>query len=302
MTGTTLGDVLEGLDIHASDFVVEVGGGHQPFPRSNLILDKFPFDNLHRVQGLAHSAPVLIADAVCMPIPDSGCDVLFASHIIEHLEEPDRFLQEAKRCSDRVYIEFPSRARELMFAWSFHEWLVDAEGSHLIFYRNDVPQMFGDFFHENYDFLFDAWASRRHLDLNSHVWCQSDELTWSYADVGALEYLTGSSRTGDQRITEAPIREVTYSWGQLLILGLQRGLPGPALEWLVGLKRRKKTGEPRPVGPDIAARLMCLQCRSTGLEASDEVLRCVRCGQDYSKQRGLFDFDIGSVSRPEAGD
>lgn len=287
-------ELLAGLGIARSDFVVEVGGGHQPFHRANLILDKYPFDNLHRVEGLAHAAPVLIADAVRMPIPDKGCEVLFASHVIEHLDEPDRFLAEIRRCSRRAYIEFPSANREIMFAWGFHEWLVIPRGSHLTFYRNDIPQLFGDFFHANYDFLFDAWASRRDEDLNARVWCNSDDLTWSFADIGALEYLVEGSPTGRARVTEAPIRDVRYSWRQLAILALQRALSRTVLDRLVSFRRRRRRGSPVPVRPDIASRLMCIECAHAGLALTEDGIACPDCGRTYDTRSGLYDFDIGA--------
>ena len=298
MKGTTRDDVLRSLDIDPGAFVVEVGGGHQPFERSNLILDKYPFDNLHRVQDLAHRAPVLIADAVRLPIPAKGCDVLFSSHVIEHLPEPDRFLSEIRRCSRRVYLEFPGARRELMFAWSFHEWLVVAEGTHLTFYRNDIPQLFGDFFHANYDFLFDAWASRRHLELNAHVWCESDLLTWSFAEVGAMEHLTARSARGAERVTEAPIEPVRYSYRQLLILGLQRALPDSLFSRLVHSHRERRTGAPIGVSADLAARLMCLECSRTGLVVRGDELACEHCGYTYRRRSGLLDFDVGGGTRP----
>jgi len=83
-------------------------------------MDKFPFENVHRSEGLVHAAPVIIADPMKLPLPDHGCNLVFASHILEHIPSPDRFLEEVKRCSDRIYLEFPSARRELMFAWSYH--------------------------------------------------------------------------------------------------------------------------------------------------------------------------------------
>ena len=77
--------------------MVEVGGGHEPFHRSQLIFEKYPFDDIHRSQAIVYAAPVIIADAVRMPLPDKGCDLLFASHIIEHLPEPDQFLARCQR-------------------------------------------------------------------------------------------------------------------------------------------------------------------------------------------------------------
>src|SRR5690606_23651118 len=78
----TRGDVLRALDIEPDAFVVEVGGGHRPFGRADLVLEKYPFEEAHRSFGMVHRAPVVIADAMRLPIPERGCDVIFASHLV----------------------------------------------------------------------------------------------------------------------------------------------------------------------------------------------------------------------------
>ena len=114
----TRDQVLNRIEVDKHDFVVDIGGGHRPFWRADIVIEKYPFDrNPHRDQPMQFpGVPVIKADALSLPIPDRGCDLIFASHIIEHLPDPARFLAEIKRCSQKVYLEFPSRKRELMFA------------------------------------------------------------------------------------------------------------------------------------------------------------------------------------------
>ena len=85
-------EVLDNIDITETDFVIDVGGGHRPFWRADLVIEKHPFDqSLHRNQPMQFpSVPVIKADALAMPVPDGGCNVVFASHIIEHLPDPAR--------------------------------------------------------------------------------------------------------------------------------------------------------------------------------------------------------------------
>ena len=153
-------DVLRRIEIGTDDFVIDIGGGHRPFWRANLVIEKHPFENSqHRNQPMRFPhVPVIKADAMALPIRDQGCELIFASHIIEHLPDPQRFVDEIKRCSRHVYLEFPSRNRELMFAWSFHQWLVEFDSGTLRFYRNDLPQLFGRLFHEGYDTALGAWS------------------------------------------------------------------------------------------------------------------------------------------------
>ncbi len=161
----TRSQILNRIEIGKTDFIIDIGGGHRPFWRADLVIEKFLFDHsLHRNQPMQFPrVPVIKADTLALPIPDGGCDLVFASHLIEHLPDPARFAAEIKRCSRRVYLEFPSRNRALMFAWSFHAWLVETTGTVMRFYRNDLPQLFGPIFHENYDADRPRYSLRENL-------------------------------------------------------------------------------------------------------------------------------------------
>src|SRR5258708_6889893 len=105
--------ILSRIEISKTDFVIDIGGGHRPFARADLFIEKFPFaHSLHGDHPMQFPrVPVIKADAMALPIPDGGCDLVFASHIIEHLPDPALFVAEIKRCSRWVYLEFPSRNR-----------------------------------------------------------------------------------------------------------------------------------------------------------------------------------------------
>jgi len=296
VTLLTRPDVLRSLEIKPTDFVVELGGGHQPFDRSDVIFDKYPFDNIHRSQDLVHAAPVIIANAARLPLENDGCDVIFASHILEHLPDPQAFLCEAQRCSQTIYLEFPRMSRELMFAWSFHEWVIMVQDTHLTFYKNDIPQLFGDFFHSNYDFLFDAWNLQRHNELNTWIWCQSNALTWEFASEGAFAHAVSTSCTGSTKVNEVPCRQVDYTWGQVGMLLLKKALPQTVLDRLVKARRRQRRGGSRTVTPALVRRLACIICRTACLELSGEIIHCLTCGQEYRQQQGLFNLDVAVAS------
>ena len=278
------------IPVAPTDFVVEVGGGHQPFHRSDLIIDKFPFDLEHRSLPLVHAAPVIIADAVRMPLPDKGCDLLFASHIVEHLDDPGAFLAEARRCARRVYIEVPSVRRELMFAWGFHAWLVELRDHHLVFYRNDIPQLFGDFFHRHYDVVLDAWCLDRHSLLNSSLCSDTADLSWEIAPQGALAHLLGASAKGPDRVNFADTAPVDYDRMRLLKAAAAGLLPEPARRRLQALVRRRRPGRARPLTQRIVDRLICQRCRARRLRLAGDTVRCEGCGAAYGQQRGIFDF------------
>jgi len=282
---------LQSVAFKPGAFVVDVGGGHRPFARADLIFEKHPFEEAHRIAPVTHAAPILIVDGTKMPLPDAGCDGVFCSHVIEHMPDPGAFVRELKRCTEWVYLEFPSKLRELMFAWSFHEWLVVANENHLVFYRNDIPQLFGDFFHRGYDAVFDAWNMQRHDDLNDWTFCRTADLTYEMANESAFEYAISLSSKGRERITEAPIERVPYSWNQIARLIADTALPAATRDRLVGMVRRRRQGSIRPVSEALVKRLMCLKCRQQTLRLEPDALQCA-CGMRYGKRNGLFDFDV----------
>jgi SAM-dependent methyltransferase len=283
--------VLRGLAITPGDFVVEVGGGHNPFWRADLIVEKYPFDSGHRTDKLIPNAPVIIADAVRLPLPDRGCDLLFASHVLEHVPEPQQFLTEIKRCSHRVYLEFPGFRRELMFAWSFHQWVIEVQGTHLVFYRNDLPQLFGDFFHRHYDFVLDAWTTRRHAALNNWVSIESALLSWEFARQGALQHALESSPRNGAKVNAAPLERIAYGWRQIVMLGVQGLLPGLRPGWGSAVLGRWRHRAPKPLRPALVRRLACQRCRSALRLQATEIV-CDSCKAVYHERNGLFDFDV----------
>jgi hypothetical protein len=283
-------DILRSLPIGPAEFVIEVGGGHAPFWRSDLIVDKYPFDTVHRTEDLFHAAPVIKADATRLPLPEKACDVLFASHMIEHLREPDKFIKEAQRCACRIYLEFPSVNRELMYAWAFHEWLVELKDRVLVFYRNDLPQLFGTFFHRSYDAMFDIWSSHRFADLNSHVFCDSNELSCEFARETALEYVLGHCVTGAAKVNSAVLTPVRYSWGELARLAAHQVAPEHVVRWLVQARSRRR-GRPKAITQALVDRLVCLTCGAGGLALAPTEILCHSCHHRYVQRNGIFDFD-----------
>ncbi len=283
--------VLQRIEIGRADFVIDIGGGHRPFRRANLVIEKHPFDKSpHRTEPMHFSdVPIIKADALAMPIPDGGCDLIFASHIIEHLSDPLRFIAEIKRCSRRVYLEFPSRKRELMYAWSFHEWLVEARGTLLRFYRNDLPQLFGGLFHEEYDAALGAWSEARHELLNSSIYCHSEEIECEFPNETATEIVLRDSARGASKLNFAETtHRARYTSREILAFAAQSVLPGNVYASLI--RSRRRSSSPATLPDTVLARLMCPRCRSIALRRTDLAIIC-RCGSQYSQDRGIFDFD-----------
>lgn len=294
--------LLSQLPISPSDFVVEIGAGPTPFRYTKLIIDKYPFENVERHGDILNVAPVIKADAIKIPLADKACDVLFMSHVLEHLDEPEKFIEEAKRCARFVYLEFPSLSRELMYAWSFHKWLIEVEGGRLVFYKNDVPQVFKEFFHSQYDFLLDLWSEERFEQLNNYLHINTDDLEYTISPSTAWEYILQRSPIGDHKVNfeneygRNGTSAVAYPLAARLKMLIWAATPPQLIRARNRISQKRNKSKHHGITNVIVARFLCQKCRSGPLRlepgaSSDEIV-CNSCGERYVASNGIFDFDI----------
>src|SRR6266487_3930616 len=83
--------------VSSSALVLEVGAGGNPYPRSNVLLDGFE-NSLERVEGeLIKDRPLVLGLCEYLPFKNKSFDFVIASHVLEHTDQPERFLSELTR-------------------------------------------------------------------------------------------------------------------------------------------------------------------------------------------------------------
>lgn len=114
------------LKIGRKDRVLEVGGGHNPHPRSNVVVDKFVDSNYHRHSDLKvlKNQEFIQADGENLPFQDKEFDYVICNQVLEHVENPETFLKEQMRVAKRGYLEVPSLIGEYLFPKASHKWLL----------------------------------------------------------------------------------------------------------------------------------------------------------------------------------
>jgi len=114
------------LSVKRSDKVLEVGGGHNPHPRSNMVVDKFIESNYHRHSGIKvlKNQQFMQADGENMPFKDNEYDYVISNQVLEHTENPQAFVNEISRVGKRGYIEVPSLIGEYLFPKESHRWVI----------------------------------------------------------------------------------------------------------------------------------------------------------------------------------
>ena len=135
------------MNIRADDFVLEIGSGHNPKARSDVLCDKFIGDDEQRGGAIVTDRPMVEADGQFLPFADATFDYVICSHVLEHVEDPAQLISELKRVARRGYIETPSEIGERIYGWHYHNWVVNLVDGCLMLRKNEKNSQFGQLFH-----------------------------------------------------------------------------------------------------------------------------------------------------------
>lgn len=115
---------------------LEVGSGHNPDPRADVLCDRYLKDDTERGGDLkTANRPIVVGDAENLPFLDDSFEYSIANHVVEHLGNPDRCLDELQRISKAGHIETPSEIMERLHSKPYHQWYVARNGDTLIFQK-----------------------------------------------------------------------------------------------------------------------------------------------------------------------
>lgn len=134
------------LSISKSDKVIEIGSGHNPNYRSNVLVEKHIDNNYHRggsIRIFPHQK-IINTDGTKLPFDDKEFDYVICNQVLEHVDDPEAFLKEQSRVSKRGYIETPSLIGELLHPKESHKWvIVDIDGKLFLFEKSKMPSNYG---------------------------------------------------------------------------------------------------------------------------------------------------------------
>ena len=135
------------MNIRANDFVLEIGSGHNPKARSDVLCDKFIEDDEQRGGRIVTDRPIVEADGQFLPFADGAFDYVICAHVLEHVEDPKQLIAELMRVARRGYIETPSEIGERIYGWHYHRWTVNLIDGRLALQKNSQKPQFGQLFH-----------------------------------------------------------------------------------------------------------------------------------------------------------
>ena len=119
--------------------IIEVGGGHNPHPRSNVVVDKYVDSNYHRSGDLKvyKNQQFLCADGENLPFEDKSFDYAICCQVIEHVEDPIKFSKEQARVAKAGYMETPSLIGEYLAPKESHKWVILEIDEKIVMYEKD---------------------------------------------------------------------------------------------------------------------------------------------------------------------
>ncbi|MEN6618390.1 MAG: class I SAM-dependent methyltransferase [Rikenellaceae bacterium] len=143
----------DSLSLKKSFRVLEIGPGSNPTRRANVLTERYVNDNFHRRGDfkLYPHQTLVQADGENLPFRDGEFDYVICCHVLEHVDNPDKFMQEQFRVAHKGYIETPSLLGEFLAPKISHKWVILEIDNKLVLYEKSKMQYkfdadYGDFF------------------------------------------------------------------------------------------------------------------------------------------------------------
>ncbi|KAF5411600.1 MAG: Ubiquinone/menaquinone biosynthesis C-methyltransferase UbiE [Candidatus Methanophagaceae archaeon] len=105
--------------------VLDIGSGHNPYEKADVLCERY----LEDVERTGHvkidARPFVIGTLEFLPFKDKSFDLVTCSHVLEHVDNPHRALEEIKRVGKSAYIVTPSWiAENYMYRRRYHKSVV----------------------------------------------------------------------------------------------------------------------------------------------------------------------------------
>lgn len=258
------------LPVGENAIVLDVGSGGNPHPRSDVLLDRLTGSEHRCGNPMLIDRPAVIGDATKLPFKDKSFDFIIASHILEHMPNPEVFLSELQRVGKAGYIETPNFVCERFVPCEAHCLEVGLVNDTLQIHKKAAS--IEDKFFSGMDFL-SADKNWKNLYFSDpamfHVrYFWNDEIKYRIDNPEISCEWVGEIYK-NSKATDAIIESVPR--------GLDWRSIGAFFYGLIQKRRRSK----RLKEFDMFSILACPECKGD-LKKIDGGVHCVNCSIDYS--------------------
>ena len=208
-------------------FILDIGSGHNPHYSASVCGDKYILNEIERSDREVNlDRPFIVLDAEKLSFRDKVFDYSFASHILEHLDNPDACLRELQRVSKRGHISCPSEFREKLGGFPYHKWYVSVIGSKLVLKQKKKPFLdvslligfsrlwkrkdFRDVFHRNWDLFMLEFEWERRIEFCLKRESEVDKEMFVCAKRDGVTMDSIDDRFGKQRTIKAKLKKCLY--------------------------------------------------------------------------------------------
>ena len=253
--------------IRKNYWVIEWGSGDMPNPRADVICDSIE-ENTERITALKTDRPFIWADIENLPFRDKAFDYSIASHVIEHVDNPECALRELERISRAGYIETPNAFYEFAIPHMYHLSRCTAINNKLIIFKKERWDETVDkkYFDIRYD-MNKCWWNLHNLDAQALLTAYHWKNKIDYEIHGGKSFKKPKDLISESNAERPPL--------QSLIIKL--------VYWF--LKPRKKI--------DLKTLLVCPKCKGDLIfEDGTERANCQNCNLKFRKHKGFLDFRL----------
>lgn len=276
------------MNIRADDFVLEIGSGHNPNVRSDVLCDKFIDDDEQRGGMIVTDRPMVEADGQYLPFVDGAFDYVICMHVLEHVEDPDLLLSEMMRVASRGYIETPSEIGERIYGWHYHNWVVNQINGHLVLHKNPKRAEFGQLFH--------TLAAQDRYWKKFHI-MHHDLFLVQYEWNGEIDYkilratespLNLSCPQTIKRLLTFDLSEQTHKEFWLMLKSV---VPRGIVSRAKSLFARNRIGRPTKSLKEI---IICPKCKEDVIWDEDQIV-CKNCDKSFPIVDGIPRMNVMSM-------
>jgi len=264
------------LNIRRNEIVLEIGSGQNPQSRSDILLDKYLFDNTERSFGqvIIIDRSFVVGDAMKLPFKDKSIDYTICKHVLEHLETPKQFFEELMRVSKRGYIETPTELAEKMFGWKFHKWYINKIRDKIVLTSKEkvlYSQLFYNIFHKKIredKYLKKFYQKNPNLFIMSYEWNKRIKYEINGGDLQPIEFETAKL---DYNYLEIINRKIKISIKRRIYLEFKK------IVKIILYGKRKL---------NLYSIIACPECKQSLIKKMN-ILVCIRCQKEYKIIQGI---------------
>ncbi len=270
------------LDIPKDALVLEVGSGGSPHFRSDVLCEKYASgEGTARVGELKIDRPFVFGDAESLPFVDNAFDYVVCFHMLEHLDKPEKCLEELMRVARAGYIETPSEMTEKIQGWTCHKWFVRLEDGRLILTQKEEP-VFDSVLH----IAFHSLAHQRDRAYLKFIMKNRKLFTMAHEWKDTIEYeIFRAGKPVETSGFEEPVAN-DFSGFDAEMTGRNGNRPFEFDEFAKTLAYKLLRRKYARQDTNLLELLACPACKAKVVSEDDKLL-CRECGRLYMVKDGI---------------